>query len=62
METARQRLRESPHKAAGIFSKLFRTWTIPTFSNSYLRDHGIDDMYQPLECDRSEALGDRLEK
>lgn len=62
MESNRRILSEHPCETAGICSRLFYTWTIPTFLKGYKRDLEIDDMHRPLNCDRAEHLCGRLEK
>lgn len=62
MESARRKLLTNPRETANCLSKIFHTWIVSTFLKGYKRDLSIEDMYQPLNCDRSASLGDRLEK
>lgn len=62
MESARRKLLANPHETANIWSSLFFTWTVPMFQKGYRKELEMDDIYQPLHCDRSNKLGDRLEK
>lgn len=62
MESIRHKLLPNPRENANIFSKLFLTWTVPLFIKGYKRDLNMDDVYQPLNEDLSEDLGNRLEK
>lgn len=62
MESGRRKFSSNPRERANILSTLFFTWTIPMFVKGYKKDLEMHDMYQPLTCDRSDSLGDRLEK
>ncbi|XP_031628372.1 multidrug resistance-associated protein 4-like [Contarinia nasturtii] len=61
MESAQQKLPPNPRETANFFSKIFLWWTFPLFRKGYRKILHLDDIYQPLKCDRSELLGDRLE-
>lgn len=61
MESTQLKLPPNPCEKANYLSKLFFAWTVPFFKNGYTKDLKIDDMYEPLTCDRSELLGNRLE-
>lgn len=61
MESAQQKLPPNPNESSNFLSKLFFVWTLPFFKKGYKQVLTLDDMYQPLTCDRSESLGDRLE-
>lgn len=52
----------NPRESANILSQLFLTWTIPLFVKGYKKELEMEDVYQPLNEDRSDSLGDRLEK
>lgn len=62
MESFRRSLSPNPREMANIFSRLFSLWTVPLFLKGYRKDLGMDDIYQPLKADRSESLGERLER
>lgn len=62
MESVRRKLLPNPRQTGNIFSKILLTWTIPIFVKGYKNDLNLDDVYQPLTEDRSDDLGDRLEK
>lgn len=62
METNKNELPENPRETAGILSKIFIYWTIPLFKKGYNKVLELNDIFQPLFADRSEVLGDRLEK
>lgn len=61
MEHNELKLPPNPYKKANIFSKLCFTWTLPFFQKPYQRDLEIDDVYETLNSDKSELLGNRLE-
>lgn len=61
MESTERNLPTNPCENANCLSKLFFAWTVPFFKKGYTKDLKIDDMYEPLTCDRSEVLGNRLE-
>ncbi|XP_044749788.1 probable multidrug resistance-associated protein lethal(2)03659 [Coccinella septempunctata] len=48
-----------PRTRAGLFSVLFFTYTLGTFRKG--RSWNANNLYQPLDCHRSEVLGDKLE-
>lgn len=62
MESIRRKLSPNPRETANILSRLFFTWTLPMFRKGYNKTLSMDDMYQPLNSDRSKSLGDRLER
>ncbi|XP_031639334.1 probable multidrug resistance-associated protein lethal(2)03659, partial [Contarinia nasturtii] len=62
MESAHRKLLKNPRKSASWMSVLFFGWTIPLFKQSYQRDAlHPNDVFEPLEEDQSDRLGDRLE-
>ncbi|XP_072387967.1 ATP-binding cassette sub-family C member 4-like [Diabrotica undecimpunctata] len=52
----------NPRETASIISIMFFGFTIPTFRTGLKKQIGVDDVYNTLKSDRSEYLGDRLEK
>lgn len=62
MESARRKLPPNPRETANILTRLLFTWTVPMFRRGFRKELEQSDMYAPLHCDRSEKLGDRLEK
>lgn len=61
METIQRKLQPNPRENSNILSKLFYIWLLPLFRKGYTKPLEMDDMYQPLDSDRSDILGDRLE-
>lgn len=62
MESTQLKLPQNPYEKANILSRWFFMWTLPFFKKGYTKILSLDDMYQPLTCDRSESLGNRLEE
>lgn len=62
MESSRKTLPRNPREKSNILSILLFTWTIPLFKKGYTKILEWDDIFQPLPYDKSELLGDRLEK
>lgn len=62
MDITKQHSNPNPRDGANIFEIIFFTHTIPTFRKGYSKTLDVDDLYSPLEKDRSALLGDRLEK
>lgn len=62
METNQKPLKENPRAKANIFSILTFWWTIDLFKQGYRKVLEFGDLFKPLDCDKSEALGNRLEK
>lgn len=62
METDKPILRENPRADANIFSRLTFWWTVSLFKEGYQKVLELGDLFEPLKCDKSEALGDRLER
>ena len=62
MESSRKTLPRNPREKSNILSILLFTWTIPLFKKGYTKVLQLDDIFQPLPYDKSELLGDRLEK
>lgn len=61
MESTKRKLPTNPREKAGIFSILFFCWTFPIFKKGYSKVLQLDDIFQPLNVDRSELLGNRLD-
>lgn len=61
MESIQRTLPPNPREKTNIFSLLLFTWTIPLFKKGYAKVLQLDDIFQPLKCDKSDALGNRLE-
>lgn len=61
METTKRKLPPNPRESANILSLIFFSWTIPLFRKGYEKTLKFDDVFQPLQVDRSNSLGDRLE-
>lgn len=62
MESSRRKMMANPRETANILSTIVFGWTVPLFLKGYKKDLDMGDMYQPLTSDRSESLGDRLER
>lgn len=62
MESSRRVLSVNPREKTNIFSILTFAWTLPLFRKGYSKNLEMDDIFQPLKCDRSELLSERLEK
>lgn len=62
MESSRQKLQPNPRDDTNFFSKIFFIWTIPLFKKGYSKILQMEDMFRPLNCDRSDSMGDRLER
>lgn len=61
MESGYTKLLENPRQTANIASVLFFGWSIPIFKKTYKHILHSNDAIEPLNNDRSEYLGDRLE-
>ncbi|XP_055606100.1 ATP-binding cassette sub-family C member 4-like [Uranotaenia lowii] len=62
MEAPKVTLSRNPRKTAGLLSHLTFWWTIDMFRKGSSRTLELSDIYQPLDKDRSEKLGDELER
>lgn len=62
MESTKRKFAQNPRENANIFSVLLFYWTIPIFKKGYRKILELEDIFQPLNVDRSEELGDRLDK
>lgn len=61
MEGVKQKLQSNPRDTANIFSIIFFYWTIPLFKKGYAKILEIEDLFCPLQADKSKSLGERLE-
>lgn len=61
MEAIRKPLAPNPRENANILSVLTFWWTIKLFKKGYKKVLELQDLFKPLEVDRSDNLGDRLE-
>uniref|UniRef100_A0A182NL50 Uncharacterized protein n=1 Tax=Anopheles dirus TaxID=7168 RepID=A0A182NL50_9DIPT len=62
MEAITRKLPPNPRQSAGILSTLTFWWTIDLFRKGYSKVLELQDLFRPLDVDRSDVLGDRLEK
>lgn len=62
MESTRLKFTPNPYENAHFLSKLFFIWTVPFYKIRYKNEIDMNDVYGALKCDRSELLGNRLEK
>ena len=62
MESGRRKLLQNPRQNANIVSSLFFGWAIPILKRTYQNILHPNDAFEPLDEDRSEFLGNRLEK
>uniref|UniRef100_A0A182JYC3 Uncharacterized protein n=1 Tax=Anopheles christyi TaxID=43041 RepID=A0A182JYC3_9DIPT len=61
MEATRVGLSPNPRQKANFLSILTFWWTMDMFRKGYNQTFDIGDLYTPLEEDRADRLGDRLE-
>lgn len=52
----------NPREKANWLSKIFLTWTLPFFKTGSKKSFNLDDIFDPLICDKSKTLGDQLEE
>ncbi|MEQ2286507.1 Multidrug resistance-associated protein 4, partial [Ameca splendens] len=62
MENVREDVKENPAATANILSKIFFCWLNPLFRIGYKRRLEEEDMYELLQEDRSEVLGQELQR
>ncbi|XP_055540741.1 ATP-binding cassette sub-family C member 4-like [Wyeomyia smithii] len=62
MEAIRRKLPQNPRESANFLSILTFWWTIDLFKKGYTKVLELQDLFRPLEVDKSDALGDRLEE
>uniref|UniRef100_A0A182P628 Uncharacterized protein n=1 Tax=Anopheles epiroticus TaxID=199890 RepID=A0A182P628_9DIPT len=61
MEATRVALKANPRQQASCLSILTFWWTVDMFRKGYNQTFDVGDLYTPLEADRADRLGDRLE-
>lgn len=62
MDTGRKPERENPRKGANPISQLFFFWIIPLFWNGTRNGLSTDDLTKCLRKDKSDSLGNDLER
>lgn len=62
MDTAKISLKQNPKETANLLSILTHWWTVELFRTGYSKELGIDDLIEPLNNDKSQVLGDRLQR
>lgn len=62
MDTGKRKYLPNPQENANCLSRIFYAWTIPLFRKGCSKVLELEDVFQPLQVDKSENLGQRLEK
>lgn len=62
MESNQYKLSPNPRESANCLSKILMTWSIPFFKKGFEKILKLENVFHPLKCDKSENLGDKLEK
>lgn len=62
MDASRRKLLDNPRERAGLLSVLLFYWTIPLFKKGYGKVLQLEDIFKPLNVDRSDSLGNRLDE
>lgn len=62
MESGHRKLSKNPRQSANLISIIFFGWSIPILKKTYQNILHPNDAFEPLDEDRSENLGNRLEK
>ncbi|KAG4079206.1 hypothetical protein HA402_004581, partial [Bradysia odoriphaga] len=62
MECGKRNLHKNPRTSANFISMLTFGWTIPIFRRTNNENLDLNDVFEPLDVDRSRVLGDRLER
>ncbi|XP_031639826.1 multidrug resistance-associated protein 4-like, partial [Contarinia nasturtii] len=62
MESAYRKLLKNPRNGANFLSVVFFGWSIPIFKKTYNNVLHPNDVFEPIDEDYSDRLGDRLEK
>lgn len=62
MESGHRKLVKNPRQSANLISIIFFGWSIPILKKTYHNILHPNDAFEPLDEDRSENLGNRLEK
>lgn len=58
----KEKLLLNPKEKANIFSKIFFLWTLPLFYTGTKKTIEINDVFNTFSKDKSNLLGDALEK
>lgn len=61
MEAVRRNLLPNPREKANFISVVLFWWTIDMFKTGVKKVLALEDLYRPLNQDKSENLGDRLD-
>lgn len=61
MESSCVKYSPNPYENANLLSRLLFAWIVPFYKKRKQNEINMSDVYEPLKCDRSEVLGDRLE-
>lgn len=51
----------NPCDSANYVSRMVFAWVLPFIKNCYSNVLKLEDVFQPMTCDKSGSLGDRLE-
>lgn len=63
MESGQRKLAKNPRESANLISIIFFGWSIPILRKIYnVNILHPNDAFEPLDQDRSEVLGNQLEK
>lgn len=62
MDSFIRKLQRNPRSSSNFVSRLLFSWTIPLFKRTYYKVLQVSDVTEPLTQDRSNLLGDRLER
>ncbi|XP_072762870.1 ATP-binding cassette sub-family C member 4 [Anoplolepis gracilipes] len=62
MDSTKIKSKPNPREKANVVSVLLWWWTISLFKTGYKKVLEVEDLFEPLKKDRSNVLGDRLEK
>ncbi|CAG9863640.1 unnamed protein product [Phyllotreta striolata] len=62
MDSTKVKFNPNPRETANIISQVFFGFTLPTFRKGLKKELDVDDVYNPLESDKSDYLCQRLEK
>ncbi|XP_046746876.1 ATP-binding cassette sub-family C member 4-like isoform X2 [Diprion similis] len=62
MDTKTKTRPKNPKESANFLSRLCFGWALPTFLIGVKRELQTEDLYNPLHSNKSESLGDRLER
>lgn len=62
METVKPKLLPNPCENSSLLSKVTFSWTLPLFKKGYSKILEISDLYETLNEDRADILGERLNR